>query len=271
MKKIYTLLAAFLLLNLSLIAQSGLGEIRGKVLDSKTKKPLDYVSITLKLNGVTKASTLSDDEGNFIIKTLQPGAYDLFSTYIGYINQTITGINVTADEIRFVNFSMTKSEEGQNLKEVIIEYKKPLVDPGGVKGETKTSKEIMALGTRNFNSIAGTTLGVESRNGSTPNFRGARAEGTAYYIDGVRVQAGSIAVPQNAIDQIQVITGGTPAQYGDFIGGAISITTKAPSKNFTRAIEYTTASPFAGYLDYTHFNQLQTVVSGPVKIINKGR
>lgn len=264
-------MAALLLVNAGLYAQSGLGEIRGKVLDAKTKKPLDFVSITLKLNGVTKASTLTDDDGNFTIKTLQPGLYDLFASYIGYLNQTITGINVTADEIRFVNFSMTKSEEGQTLKEVVVEYKKPLVDPGGVKGETKTSKEIMALGNRNFNSIAGTTLGVDSRNGGAPNFRGARAEGTAYYIDGVRVQAGSIAVPQNAIDQIQVITGGTPAQYGDFIGGAISITTKAPSKNFTRAFEYTTASPFAGYLDYTHINQFQTVISGPIKIANKGR
>jgi hypothetical protein len=271
MKKIYTLFAALLLFKVNLFAQSGLGEIRGKILDAKTKKPLDYVSVTLKLNGVTKASTLTDDDGNFIIKTLQPGSYDLFATYIGYLNQTITGVNVTADEIRFVNFSMTKSEEGQTLKEVVVEYKKPLVDPGGVKGETKSSKEIMALGTRSFNAIAGTTLGVDSRGGGTPNFRGARSEGTAYYIDGVRVQAGSINVPQNAIDQIQVITGGTPAQYGDFIGGAISITTKAPTKNFTRAFEYITASPFAGYLDYTHYNQFQTVISGPLKVINKGR
>ena len=48
-------------------AQSQLGEIRGKVLDSKTKKPLDYASITIELNGIVKATALTDDDGAFIV------------------------------------------------------------------------------------------------------------------------------------------------------------------------------------------------------------
>jgi len=271
MKRIYLLLFALVALQLSTFAQSGMGEIRGKVIDGKTKKPLDYVSITLKLGGVTKATTLTEDDGSFIMKTLQTGDYDLYATYLGYSNQIIKGISVTADEIRFVNFGMTSAESGQELKEFVVEYRKPLIDPGGVKGEVKTAKEIMALPQRNINNIAGTTMGVDARSGATPNFRGARAEGTAYYIDGVRVNSGSLTVPQNAIDQVQVITGGTPAQYGDFIGGAISITTKAPTRNFVRSFEAVSASPFNGYLDYSHYNELQAVLSGPLKVINKGR
>lgn len=271
MKKIYILLAVLFGFQIALHAQSGMGTMRGTVKDAVKKTPMDFVSITLKLNGVTKATALTDDDGGFVIKTLQPGSYDLYATFLGYKNVVINDISVAAEEDRFVPFTMEPSSDGTTLQTVTVTFKKDLIDKGGIKGGVKTNQEILALGTRNINNIAGTTLGVESRGGGTPNFRGSRSDGTAYYIDGVRVQSGSFNVPANAIDQVQVITGGTPAQYGDFVGGAISITTKAPTKQFVRGIEITTASPFTGYLDNSQYNQIQGLISGPVKTINKGR
>lgn len=254
------------------LAQSQLGEIRGKVIDSKTKKPLDFVSVTVELNGVVKAQVLTDEDGSYIVKTLQPGNYTVKATYIGYRNSVITGVNVASDEIAFTNIPMESNDGGKQLEDVVIVRKKPLIDPDGVNKNTKTAKEIMALPQRNANMIANTVAGVDARAGQTPNFRGARADGTAYYIDGVRVQGNaSISIPQNAIDQIQIITGGTPAQYGDFIGGAISINTKSPSKVWNRSFEYITASPFNGYLDNSNYNELQMGVSGPILLKDKGK
>lgn len=269
MKKIYSLLSALLCFVLVVSAQSQMGEIRGKITDSKTKKPLDYASITIELSGVVKATTLSEDDGSYIVKTLQPGEYTIKVTYTGYRNAVITNVDVISDQIAFVNITMESTEEGKRFDEVVIKRKKPLVDPDQ-RGSTKTAKEIMALPQRNANMIANTTVGVDARAGGTPNFRGARAEGTAYYIDGVRVY-GSVNLPQNAIDQVQVITGGTPAQYGDFIGGAISMNTKAPSRNWTRGFEYITSSPFNNYLDNSNYNEFQAFVSGPIKIVNEGK
>ncbi len=270
MKKIYALVVVLFSIQFYGIAQSGMGTIRGTVKDAKTKKGMDVVSITLKLNGITKGTAITDDDGGFVIKPLQPGEYDLYASYMGYKSQVIKSIDLAADEDRFVNFSMEPTD-GTHLEDVVIIFKNPLVDPGGIKGDKKSSKEIMALGTRNVNAIAGTTLGVESRSGGTPNFRGARSDGTAYYIDGQRVQSGTIGIPVNAIDQIQIITGGTPAQYGDFVGGAIVMTTKAPTKNFVRSLELTSASPFYKTLDNSNFNNGQVLISGPIKTINKGR
>lgn len=262
---------AFLGLCLLANAQSQLGEIRGKVLDSKTKKPLDYVSVTIELNGVVKAQVLTDDDGQYIAKTLQPGAYTIKVTNLGYRNVIVREVNVASDEITFQNIPMD-ADDGQKLPEVEIKAKKPIIDPDGVNKNTKTATEIMRLPQRNINSVANTVAGVDSRAGQTPTFRGARADGTAVYIDGVRVQGNaSTNIPQNAIDQIQVITGGTPAQYGDFIGGVISINTKSPSKNWNRSFEYITASPFNGYLDNSNYNELQMGISGPIKLINKGK
>jgi hypothetical protein len=272
MKKVYTLLLALFAFGHLAQAQSQLGEIRGRVIDSKSKKPLDYVSVSIFMNGVLKANTLTDDDGNYVVKTLPPGEYEVKVSNIGYNNSITTKVAVTSDEIQFVNVNMDMKAEGQVLKDVIIERKKPLVDPEGKGGGTVTAKEVLRLPVRNANSIAGTFVGVDTRSGGTPNFRGARADGTAYYIDGVRVNGNSsIGIPTNAIDQIQVITGGTPAQYGDFIGGAISISTKAPSKQFMRTFEYITASPFYGYLDNTHYNNATLGISGPVVLKDKGK
>lgn len=48
---------------------------------------------------------------------------------------------------------------------------------------------LINLPQRNINSIAGLNAGVVSVDGNTPNIKGARADGTAYFIDGVRVYA----------------------------------------------------------------------------------
>jgi len=272
MKKVYSFLTAFFAFCLLAGAQSQLGEIRGKVLDGKTKKPMDFVSIQLELNGIVKAKVFSDEDGDYLIKPLQPGEYTIKATYIGYQNVVINDVTVISDQSTFQNITMTPNDQGQTLQTAVIRRPKPLVDPNGKGGKEFSSKELMRLGTRNTNMVANLTAGVDARSGGTPNIRGARADGTAYFIDGVRVQAGSFALPQNAIDQIQVITSGTPAQYGDFTGGVIAATTKAPSKNWIRVVEFVTASPFYKWAgDNSHFNQLEGFISGPLKIVNKGR
>lgn len=270
MKKVYSFLIALMALYVVADAQSQLGELRGKIIDGTTKKPLDYANIQLELNGIVKAQAQTDDDGDFIIKPLQPGTYTLKVSYVGYANMVISDIEVISDQITTQNISMQSTTE---LREVKIVRKKPLINPGGTSGMQLTNKEIMRLPQRSVNSIANITAGVDSRAGGTPNIRGARADGTAYYIDGIRVQGGaSVTIPQNAIDQIQVITSGTPAQYGDFTGGAIAINTRMPSRNWIRTVEYITASPFYKWVgDNSHYNELQTFVSGPLMLANKGR
>ncbi|MEI6596289.1 MAG: carboxypeptidase regulatory-like domain-containing protein, partial [Bacteroidota bacterium] len=270
MKKLYSLVLAIILFSLFANAQSQLGELRGKVIDAKTKKPMDFVSVGIFLNGILKATAVTDDEGNFLAKSLQPGGYEIKVSYIGYRNSTVQNIDVVSDKIRFQNVYMESNEGGKVLADVVVISKPPLIDPDGKQGKVVTSHDIQISPTRNLNMIANTVAGVEARAGGTPNFRGARADGTAYYIDGMRVNAGA-TLPTGAIDQVDILTGGIPAQFGDFIGGAISQTTKSPSRYFQKYFDYRTSTPFNGYLDNSQYNDLQLGVSGPIKIINKGK
>ena len=62
--------------------------------------------------------------------------------------------------------------------------------------------------------------------------------------------SGSNLIPQSEIDQLQIITGGIGARYGDVTGGIISITTKGPSQKFTGGFELETSE----YLDSYGYN-----------------
>ena len=91
---------------------------------------------------------------------------------------------------------------------------------------------------RSAASIAATVGGVGTdANGSITSVRGARNNSTYYYIDGIKVR-GSTGLPKSAIQEVQVITGGLPANYGDATGGVISITTRGPSSFYFGGIAY---------------------------------
>ncbi len=162
------------------------GEIRGKVIDSKTKEPIDYASLTLLKNDLVIATSFSDDSGLYVFKNIDSGAYSLRCTNFSYVPLLVKTIEIKADQITVLNISM-KATTTVVLNEVVIINKRAIVDPDGKAGSTKTSKEVMALPQRSPNMVANTVAGVDSRSGKRPNFRGSWADGTAYYIDGVRV------------------------------------------------------------------------------------
>ena len=94
-----------------------------------------------------------------------------------------------------------------------------------------TSEDISRMTARSADAVASTVGGVYSENGSVGSIRGSRSEDVVYYVDGVKVR-GSSSVPKSAIEQVSVITGGVPAQYGDATGGIISLTTKGIHSTF---------------------------------------
>jgi Mg-chelatase subunit ChlD len=159
-------------------SQSPTGEIRGQIRDSHTHALLDYVTVKLQRNGLVIA-TVTSDSGFYEFKLLQPGNYTVTIANLGY-ETTNVPLLVHADEISFAHIQLDPSAKGL-LRDVVIERKKPLVDPEGKAGGTVSYKEVMRLPSRSAHSFAG----VDSR-ASSPGIRGGRAEGTAYYIDGVR-------------------------------------------------------------------------------------
>ena len=202
----------------------------------------------------------TDFDGNFTIKPLGPGTYNLKATFVGYTTAEITGIIVSIDKITFADVKLGKGAVDITAVDVTA-YKVPLIDKGNPAVQTTiTQEDIKAIPSRDVNSVAATAAGVYQRDeGDALNIRGSRSDGTDYYVDGVKVR-GSAQVPQSAIEQVTVITGGVPAQYGDATGGIISITTRGPSKDFSGGVELATSELTDSY----GYNLASANVSGPI-------
>lgn len=236
------------------------GAIKGKVIDKTTNEPLPFASVVAEINGTQAGGAQTDFDGNFTIKPLNPGTYNIKATFVGYQTGQLTGITVSVDKVTFADIKLGKGAV-DITKVDIVEYKVPLIDKGNPATQaTITSEEIKAIPTRDVKSVAATTAGVFQRDeGDDLNIRGSRDDATKYYIDGVKVR-GNQQVPQSGIEQVTVVTGGVQAQYGDATGGIIAITTKGPSNKYSGGIEFETSELFDKY----GYNLLALNASGPI-------
>lgn len=232
-----TLRYLFILLFVSVagtaFAQSQMGSIQGTVLDDK-KEPVVNAAVQVMEGGILKGGAVTDYDGNYEVKPLSPGRYDVKVQLQSYKTSITTGVIVSPDKITGVNFSMELASK--QLNEVVITgYKVPLVDrysPGGQKAIT--GDQIDKMPTRSTAEVASTAPGVYQKGGSSSiNIGGGRSDATKYIVDGVVVynQRG-VNMSQGVIDQIQVYTSGLPAKFGDAIGGVINITTRGISEKY---------------------------------------
>ena len=240
------LLFSFTLVATVTFAQTAL---EGKVVDiDNDNDPLPFATVQLLKDDVFIQGVNTDFDGNYFFANIDPGTYTLRVGYTGYPDKVLTGVPVLAGKNNSVDVEMT-SDGGviMDLGAVVTAYKVPLVEPDNTtSGQTLTSEQIRNLPTRNINQLASLAAGASSADeGGAINIRGSRSNATDYYVDGVRVSATSI--PDSEIEQLQVVTGGIEARYGDVTGGIISITTKGFSNEFTINAEAETSEGLDNY------------------------
>ncbi|MEE2953632.1 MAG: TonB-dependent receptor [Bacteroidota bacterium] len=251
------LVLVLLVFSVCVFAQTG--TLKGVLIDAVSGEAIPFANVVAFKSGNQVAGTTTDFDGNYTIKPLDPGNYDLKSTFVGYQTVEVTGIIVSANKITYQD---VKLQKGVALGEVkIIEYKKPLLDKDNLAGQTKTAEEIVALPTKSVSTIAATSAGIFQRDegDGSLNIRGSRDNATEYYIDGIKVR-GAISPPSSSIEQITVITGGLEAKYGDATGGIISIATKGPAAKFSGGFEVVSSSLFDDY----NYNLGQVYLTGPI-------
>lgn len=250
-------LGLILATSLSMFAQQG--ALQGTVRDKETKEAIPFANIVLENKGTQIGGTTSDFDGKYTIKPIPPGKYDLKATFVGYKTIQITGVQIAGDRISFQDLELESTIE--TLEQVeIFEYVVPLIQKDNTaSGASVTAEEISKMPNRSANAVATTVGGVFSQDGERGSVRGARGDATATFIDGVRV-IGSGNVPQSAIEQVDVILGGVPAQYGDATSGIINVTTKGASRQFGAGLELETSQ----YLDPFGHNRGGFNIMGPL-------
>ena len=226
MKKLIITTVIFLFSGCLLFAQNH-GTIKGRVMANDLKESLPSASVYVKVGGNLIGAS-SNLDGYFTIKPLDPGSYDVHVSYNGYKEITVKNVKVDVNSIAFIK-DVYLNPISSDLTGVEIIWERPIINKDGANYDIIDAKQIEELPVKNDIPQILTTISPKvlvSDDGKKLYFRGSRDGDAVYFIDGVKLRNSDIKVPGGAIKSIAVYSGGVPAKYGDFTGGAVVIETK---------------------------------------------
>lgn len=254
-----------------LVYSSTAGKISGVVTDQATGDPMIGVNIVVE-GTVLGAATGSD--GYYTILNVSVGTYTVHASYIGYAEVITRNVIVSTGLTTTLDISMETSAIEGAVVEVVAE--RPLIRRDATNTNIiRSGEEIDALPTRGIQAIAGQIAGVvREERSNTLNIRGGRGEETAIYIDGVFVNdpynyAVRLYLPNEAIEEMSVQTGGFSAQYGEAMSGILIVTTNSGTDRYSGSFEYITD----GFLSDTEktlgtygygYNEIVFTLGGPI-------
>lgn len=219
MKKFLHIIIFILVANLA-YAQTGV--LKGKVIDRKTKETV--IGATVSIVG-TYYAVPTDVNGNYTISNIKPGEYSVKIVYLGYKEQLNNGIKITNGNTTTLNVQLSEVTAEIGMVEVLGQ--KTIVDLESGKSSAKvTAEDIKDMSVKDVQSIVANQAGV-SQNPDGLQIRGGRVYETQYLVDGINAQdplAGTgfgVEIAANAINDIEVITGGVGAEFGEGTSGVV--------------------------------------------------
>ena len=240
MKRIFTLLAllcAFMAAHAQIPGggSSITGKISGTVVDSVTKKPLDYATISIfrsggkaPLNGV-----LTDEKGKFSLNNIAPGKYKVVVSFIGYPSKTIDPVETTPGKPDNNMGTVVITPSSRTLKEVVVAGQTPMVENRIDKIVFNAEKDVTSAGGNATDVLRKVPLVAVDINGNV-SLRGD--QNVRVLINGKPSGAlsSSLAdvlrtIPADQIKNVEVITSPSAKYDAEGSGGIINIVTK--SKN----------------------------------------
>jgi hypothetical protein len=233
------------------------GALKGKVLDNESNEVLMLANVVIYKNGVMIKGVATDYDGNYSIKPLDPGSYDVEFSYFGYQKKILSGVTVASDQVKTLNARLSELTITTDVVTKIA-YKEPLVQKD--EKNVTTKEELNTLATMSAQDAAGLQGGaMQKDDGEAVSAMGARTDANDTYINGVKV-VGVSSLPKNSIEQITVINGGVPARYGDATGMIINITTRGISNRYFGGIEILSSQ----LTDPYGYNLVEGSLGGPL-------
>lgn len=236
----FKLLVFYLLVQLCVsVAIAGTtGKLAGRISDIQTGELLVGANVMIK-SMASNFGASTDKEGYYYIINLPPGNYDVKISYIGYspIEKRIT-INVDQTTTLDVQLSATSILTG----EVIVTGERTAVqrDQSSTIQRT-TSEELSVMPVNSVSQVLRLQTGVITA--GDLHVRGGRSGEIGYYIDGYRVEdplfnSATADINNQAIQEMEFISGTFNAEYGNANSGVVNIVTKDNTDRYSANVQY---------------------------------
>ena len=208
------------------------GRIAGVITDKLSGAPLPGARITVQgknlIGGARQLSTADDGSYEFI--SLPPGPYDVELFFEG-AKPLRRKIVVRQGETFPLNI-IWSVELAAEEKQVVVEERRMTRPDTTQTGTVLTADTQSRVATgRSYQAITTQVAGVAANASGNPNIKGAMDSHNRYMVDGLDItdpvtNTFSANINFDSIESVEVMTGGTEAQYNS-LGGIINLVTAA--------------------------------------------
>ena len=215
--------------------------ITGEIVDSLSGRPVSQARVILR--GTTRR-TSTDLTGGFVLRQVAPGLHTLEVRRIGY--QPLVREDISVGNGESVKLTLFVRPAAFRLAEVTVTPGSfSFLDAGPALRQTRSRAEIEAAPFgedlfRALNRLPGLSSGDY---GAHFSIRGGRHDETLFLLDGLEIyepfhlkdfDEGALSIIDvEAIDGVELLTGGFPAHYGDKRSGVMSISSRTPKEDGT--------------------------------------
>ena len=267
--------ALALLLSVAGTIQAGTtGKLAGRVTIKGSGEPM--IGANVLIND-TELGTATDAEGNYYILQVSPGKYTVRFTMIGYQDLIMKDVRIQVDLTTTINAELSESVIG--MSEVVVQAERPMINTGVTYSQANiSSEEVEMLPVEEFEDVIALQAGVVNSNGEI-HVRGGRGGEIAYMVDGITVtdpfNSGiSVEIENNAIQELQFISGTFNAEYGQAMSGIVNIVTKDGSySKYMGSVSYNAGSyvsndgnlfPQIGNFNLNGISDIKGNIEGPI-------
>ncbi|OGU58383.1 MAG: hypothetical protein A2X64_03515 [Ignavibacteria bacterium GWF2_33_9] len=208
------------------------GILKGKVVDEDGKGVL---GATVRVMGTTQGAAVRAKDGSFTVVNITSGSYDVSVKAVGK-KEVIKKIRISADET--TEISVTLTDESVMGETITVVAERAMVSKTDIGKKTSySSDEVTNTANEGVAALVGLSAGVRSA-GAGFNVRGTRTSETQIRVDGLDVGSqftgglgwgGTTYLPMVSsfgTEEVQVLTGGFSAEYGQSQGGIVNTVVK---------------------------------------------
>ena len=266
-------LTSFVFILLILITSSHAGttgKLVGNITDATTGEGLPGVNVIVE-NTTFGAAT--DLDGNYIIIGIPPGKYTIVASYISYRDMRVTDVEINIDKTRHVDIELQQAALELD-EEIVIVAERPLFKKDLTSTESSVGKDVIeTLPVENLDDVVNLQAGVVEG-----HFRGGRIGEVMYMVNGIPINdvysgEAAINVENNAIQELNVISGTFNAEYGQAMSGVVNVVTKDGPAKYEMSLSTYGGSYLTSHdnifwnPDITPVYNLQGTLGGPVPLL----
>ena len=236
------------------------GAVTGKVIDSSTKKAVEYanVSIFSSKDSSIVTGTVTNENGIFIIKNLQPGQYYAKVSFIGYKTKMINNINIASKDQGAQIGMVSLAPSSIKLGTVVVKGKNDMIITNLDKQVINVDKDLQSAGGTALDvmqNIPALTVDIDgniSLRGST-NVT-ILVDGKPTGLAGLNSSDVLTSIPASSIKSVEVVTNPSAKYDPEGTAGIINIVLKKKTNLGFNGIFNANAGTGSKYTGGTNFN-----------------